>query len=450
MWTRDDAKKLCEEILARSPADGTEIVISAARGNSLRLAESGPSEQNALSELSIDLRLIRGGRQGRARASSSAPEALQQAIDAAWTSAEFAPELTLPPLAGESQSSDGGQDFEQAKALAEHAQATKVAELEPYLTRVRESGAVATGFYETKGESLSYATSSGCFRHAYTGTGGFSSTVLKGDGAGVGHVIAHGRALSEAEVDAAGQRALDKCLASMNPIEVEAKAWPVLLEPRPVSDLLLFLASAGLGARAFLEGRSFLSNKIGERVLSDKMSIRDDGHLASFARPGFDLEGQDRKAVTLIEGGVARGVVWDRVTAAEGQTESTGHAGLQPSARGPIPSSLMLEAAGPSSQDMMAKLGDGLLVTQFHYINLSEPLPVVVTGMTRNGTFLVEDGKVKHAVKNMRFTQSLVEAFRDVTAIGDDPTLCEAFFGGSIQTRSMVLPAFTFTSSTSF
>jgi PmbA protein len=450
MWTRDQAKQLCEDILARSPADGTEIVISAGSGNSLRLAESGPSEQNALSELTIDLRLIRGERQGRARASSSDPVTIQKAIDAAWTAAELSPALELPPLAGASQGGDGGQDPERALALAEHAPETKIAELEAYLGRVREAGATATGFYETGGSSLTYATSNGCFRHAFSGTAGFSSTVLMQDGAGVGHVIANGKPLTPEEVDAAGQRALDKCLASRNPIEVEPKAWRVLLEPRPVSDLLLFMSWAGFGARAFLEGRSFMSGKLGERVLSDKMTIRDDGTADCFARPAFDMEGQDRQPVTLVEGGIARSVVWDRVTAAEGKTESTGHAGVQPSAGGPQVSSVIFDAAGPTSSDMMSELGDGLLVTQFHYTNLSEPLPVVVTGMTRNGTFLVEDGKVKHAVKNMRFTQSLVEAFGDVAAVGDDPTLCEAFFGGSMLTRSMVLPAFRFTSSTSF
>ncbi len=134
----------------------------------------------------------------------------------------------------------------------------------------------------------------------------------------------------------------------------------------------------------------------------------------------------------------------------EAGAESTGHSGPQPSASGPFPSSLIFRGEAEIRPELLASVDRALLVTQFHYTNLIDPLPVTVTGMTRNGTFLIEDGKIVHAVKNLRFTQGLVEAFSKIEAFGDDEGLVDAFFGGSTVCPSVLLESFRFTSCTSF
>ena len=456
MLTRQQAEALCARALEVSEADATEVVVSAKNVSSLRLAESGPSEQNALADTRVFVRAELDGRQGRAEVSSRDDEAIRKAVQQAIDAARVAPPLDLPALAGPSDDADGGQDEAVLAELEAHSQDAKLAQLAPFLAGVRERASVATGFYETQACTTSYATSAGCFRHGGVGRSWFSTTVLHEDGAGVAHVGAYGRGLQDAELRAAGDRARDKALASCKPVDIQPGDYRVLLEPQAVGDLLLFVSWAGLGSRAFLDGASFLSGKVGQRVLAEELTLRDDAGHADFVALGFDLEGQTRRAVDLVEAGVARGPVWDRVTAAESSEDvsTTGHGGLQPSSYGPQPSCLMLEAsdgvAGHTRDELLAELGTGLLVTQFHYVNLIDPLPVMVTGMTRNGTFWVEDGEIKGPVRNLRFTESAIAALGEVVAIGDDAQLVEAFFGGSTLTPSLVLPRFSFTSSTEF
>ena len=468
MLTRNQAEGLCVRALEASEADATEVVVAAKSVSSLRLAESGPSEQNALSDTRVFIRAELGGRQGRAEVSSADDEAIKAAVQQALAAARVAPPLDLPELSGPSQGPDGGHDETELDEVGAHSQDAKLTQLAPFLDRVRARSSVATGFYETQVCSTSYATSAGCFRHGAVARSWFSTTVLHDDGAGVAHVGAYGRGLRDAELAAAGDRAHDKALASRQPVDIDPGEYRVLLEPQAVGDLLLFVSAAGLGARAFLDGASFLSAKLGERVIAGELSLRDDASHRGFRALGFDLEGQTRRSVDLVQNGVAQGPVWDRVTAAEARAsgaaagaleaaadiETTGHAALQPSSFGPEPSCLLLEPgqgiALHTREGLLAELGTGLLVTQFHYVNLIDPLPVMITGMTRNGTFWVEDGKVKGPVRNLRFTQSAIAALDEVVAVGDDAQLVEAFFGGSMRTPSLVLPRFSFTSSTEF
>ncbi|MDP6423437.1 MAG: metallopeptidase TldD-related protein [Planctomycetota bacterium] len=450
MLARDQAKAFCERVLSRADGDEIEVIVGASESNALRMAESAPSEQNASTRVRCSIRVVRDGRHGRAEVESLGDAAIDRTIAAARAAAAATPVSSLPPFAGASTGDDGGQPEDAVRAVAGHAPAAKVAQVRGYLDRVRASGAVATGFYETKGESVTYANTAGCFRHAFQGRSWFSSTVLADDGAGVAHAGATGENLAPDRIDAAGQRALDKALSSRAPRNIDPGDYRVLLEPIAVAELVMFVSWTGMSGRRLLDGASFLSGKIGERVLSEQLTIRDDAGDARFRSPRFDLEGQDRRAVTIVDAGIGKGVVWDRATALEGQTETTGHAMPQPCASGPEPDNVIMEAANGVESDMLARLGNGLLVTQFHYTNVIDPVPVTVTGMTRNGTFLVENGEIVGPVKNMRFTQSIIAALTNVDAVGDDSSLVDVFFGGTCLVPSLLLPAFRFTSATEF
>ncbi len=451
MISRDRAREIADWVFAASPADETELVLSSSAGNSIRLAECAPSEQNALDEAKAWIRVIRDGRQGRSSATSFSKEALQRCLDQAWEAAGFSPVVELPGLESEARGEDGGLSQEGAEGLAEHPQETKLAQIGDYLREGAEGGVQLTGFYDTEGSSLTYATSAGCFRHGFGGRASFSSTaILEPGGAGVGSALAMGEALGDQVVRGVGETALRKARASREPKPLDPGEYPVLLEPRAVGDLLMFLAWAGLGARPFLDGSSFISEKIGSKVLSDKLTIVDDVWDPRFQGMGFDMEGQPTQRVTLIEEGVARSVVFDRPTAKEAGRETTGHAGLQPSASGPFPSALILSPGDVAQEDLLKVLDKGILVTQLHYTNLMDPRDVTVTGLTRNGTFLVEKGEIVSPVQNLRFTMSLVEAFSGVRGLGREARLVEAFFGGATIVPPVVLEAFRFTSATRF
>lgn len=464
MLDRDEARSICSRILEQSPADATELILSSKRGGFLRLAESAPSEQCAFEDRCLQVRVEHDGRYGRASSSSFKDAGCQRALDAALAAAKVSPRLDLPPLAAASTQDtrdlDGGAHGPGLAALVAPDPEVKLAALEAPLGQVREASATATGFWESYAESSSYATSAGCFRHAAAARDWFSSTVLCGDGgAGVAHVgCVDGSQLDAERAGDAVLRALDTSLRSRAARAVEPGEYRVLLSAQAVGDLLLFMSWAGFGARAYLDRGSFLRDREGERILSPHVSIRDDCAAPELAGIAFDYEGQDRKRVDLIENGIARGPVWDRPTAIEGRDmwpdcESTGHAGPQPSASGPAAKHLVLsvdDSRQVSDAELAKQLGNGLLVTQFHYTNLIDPVRVTVTGMTRNGTFLVENGEIVAPVKNLRFTESVVDALADVVAASSERTLVSAFFGGVSSVPSLVLPRFRFTSTTDF
>jgi predicted Zn-dependent protease len=157
-----------------------------------------------------------------------------------------------------------------------------------------------------------------------------------------------------------------------------------------------------------------------------------------------------RRAVRLIEKGVAEGVVYDRKSAKKWGKECTGHGFPQPNTIGPVPSNLVLKPGQASLEELIAGTERGVLVTQFHYVNVIDPTTLLLTGMTRNGTFLIEEGKVVRPLKNLRFTQSVVEAFNKVDGLTGDVSLVSGFFGGTVVVPGMKLKEFNFTSTTDF
>jgi len=153
----------------------------------------------------------------------------------------------------------------------------------------------------------------------------------------------------------------------------------------------------------------------------------------------------------LIENGVARNVVYDSYTAGrEAGKKSTGHA-LPPSARiGPVPLNLFVKPGEASLEEMISSTERGLLVTRFHYVNPVHPVLTIITGMTRDGTYLIEDGEIKRPVKNLRFTQGILPAFAEIAALGVEPKLCDMFGFGGVSVPAMRIKRFSFTGTTEF
>ena len=156
-----------------------------------------------------------------------------------------------------------------------------------------------------------------------------------------------------------------------------------------------------------------------------------------------------RRRVSFIEGGVARGVVYDTYFAAKAGTASTGHALPAGYGEGPLPTNLFMAPGTSSLEEMVASTERGLLVTRFHYVNIADPVNAVLTGLTRDGTFLVKGGKVRRPVKNLRFTESMIKAFASVEALSRERSLEPAMLGG-IVVPAVKIAAFRFSGVTEF
>jgi PmbA protein len=188
-----------------------------------------------------------------------------------------------------------------------------------------------------------------------------------------------------------------------------------------------------------------MSGKLGQKVTGRLITVVDDGLDPSGIPIPFDAEGVPKRKVVFIEKGVAKGMCYDTSTAAAEHTQSTGHALTSNASFGPVPLNLFLSAGDSSLERMIASTAKGLLVTRFHYANIAERMKVVVTGMTRFGLFLIEGGKVVAPVKNLRFTQSVLDAFSTATSLTKDRQLA-----GGILVPGMKCESFHFSGKTEF
>jgi predicted Zn-dependent protease len=232
------------------------------------------------------------------------------------------------------------------------------------------------------------------------------------------------------DAGAIGREAADKARASANPVAIDAGDYPVVLEEYAVVDVLDMLGYLGFSALAVQEGRSFV--EIGKRIGSELVSITDDGRDPAGLPMAFDYEGVAKQRVPLLESGVCRGIVHDAQTAARAGIASTGHGLPAPNAYGPFPINMVMAPGAATREELVQGLDRGLLVTRFHYTNPVHPKLAVVTGMTRDGTFLVEDGRIVGPVRNLRYTQSYLDAIAGTVAVARDRKTVRGFLGGAV------------------
>jgi predicted Zn-dependent protease len=233
------------------------------------------------------------------------------------------------------------------------------------------------------------------------------------------------------EIDGAAlaEEAIDKCLRGAGPQPLEPGAYDVILEEYAVADFMDYFAYLAFGAQAFLEQRSFMSGHLGEKLMGENISLWDDGLSLEGIPAPFDAEGVAKQRVDFIKNGVAVDVVWDSYYGGQAGRPSTGHALPAGNTEGPLPSNMFLGTGNATKDDMIASTERGVLVTRFWYTRPVHPLTVVMTGMTRDGTFLIENGRIVRPVRNLRFTQSYLEAMNQVEALGRDSKLLTTFTG---------------------
>ena len=270
-----------------------------------------------------------------------------------------------------------------------------------------------------------------------------------------GYAAAAARNAATLDCEAVARRAAEKAELSADPTDLDPGTYEVILEPLAAAELAEFLGWLGFGAKALQEGRSFLVGKLGTRIVDEQLSFCDDAlNESGFAFP-FDAEGVPKQRVPLLEHGIARAVVYDSLTAGkEPNKTSTGHA--VSGGYGPAPVNIVFAPGNSTPEGMIADCRQGILVTRFHYTNVIDPMRTVFTGMTRDGTFLIENGRISRPVKNLRFTQNILSALRTVYGISQELALTGggAGYGGRFATGTLApflhLAEFSFSGKTEF
>ena len=442
-------KELTDSILARSTADQTEVVILGGDSYLTRFANSTIHQNVAETDTEVRIRVVLGKRVGVATTNNLDDEALAQTLENALAIARLQPENP------DFKSLPGPQPiaeivaFSEATANCSPGQRAKGAGA--ICLMAREAGVVASGALTTAALEAAVANSLGIHAYHSTTYADINTVIMSDTSAGYASALALD--VDDLDFEAIGREAVEKCLHSQDPRALEPGEYTVILEPYAVEDVVMMMAYTGFGAVAMQEGRSFMAGKLGEQIVDPRVSIWDDGLSPDGIPWPFDFEGVPKQRVDLIENGVAGGVVYDSYRAGKEEGKaSTGHALPAPNSFGPFPANAFFAPGDATLEEMIASTERGIYVTRFHYTRPVEPTKVVITGMTRDGTFLIENGEIAHPVKNLRFTQSYLEALNEVAMIGNEPRLLA---GMALDISRNSVPAlklnrFAFTGATEF
>ena len=408
-----------------------------------RFANSEIHQNVATTDVSINLRVVQGRRVGVASSGRTDAEGLRRLAENAVAIASVVEELEdWGGLPGPTPVTDidAAWDADTAGATPElRAQAVRAV-----IAAADEASVTAYGSFQTGTETNAIANSNG-IRVAGSRSVAELITVSMGPGGGTGYAEAAAVDATNIDPRALGREAAAKAQASADAASLPPGDYPVVLEEYAVVDLLDMLGYLGFSALAVQEERSFVEP--GRRVGSELVTIRDDGMDPAGLPMAFDYEGVAKQRVPLIERGVCQGVVYDAQTAARDGVGSTGHGLPAPNPYGPFPLNLVMDAGTSSRDELIGGLDRGLLVTRFHYTNPVHPKLAIVTGMTRDGTFLVEDGRIVGPVRNLRYTQSYLDALAGTVAVGRERRTLKGFLGGVV-VPAVRIEGWTFTGAT--
>lgn len=273
--------------------------------------------------------------------------------------------------------------------------------------------------------------------------------LISDDLGGTGRGVQIARMPDEIDGNALFSQVLTKAKANRDPVELEPGTYTVILEPQAVMDLTMQALLFGFSGTMVANKASFLTDLLGEKVVSDQISLYDDWSDPLVAGDAFDGEGTPRQKLTLIEKGIAVNLVHDQLSALRMGTTSTGHAlnvyGMSLAA----PTNVVMAGGAKTLAEIISTTERALLVSRFHYMNAVNMRQALMTGITRDGFFLIENGKVSRAVSNMRFTESLVMALNKIIAISSDRVNFAEIFG-AMSLPALVIADFHFTGKTSF
>jgi PmbA protein len=304
----------------------------------------------------------------------------------------------------------------------------------------------ASGAFASESHTMALANTNGLHSRHSTSQAKLI-TVMTGVERASGYAQAAATDIGEIDAAAVGAEAAEKAARSVGAVDVEPGEYEVILEEYAVQTVLEYLSYAGFSALAVEEGRSFM--EIGSRVMGENVSIWDDGNDPSGLPSAMDFEGVAKQRVDLVTDGLATAVVHDSATARRAGVESTGHGLPAPNAFGPAAWNVFMAPGSGSKAGMLASIERGIWVTRFHYVNIVHPKRGVLTGMTKDGTFLIEDGQLTRPVRNLRFTQAMPEALGHVRAITAGTRLVSAEYSGiNARVPALHLERFAFTGAT--
>jgi PmbA protein len=405
--------RLAERILKLSDADETEVSIEATSDALTRFANNTIHQNVAEQLLTISVRTVFDGKTARATTNKTDDESLRRVVAVSGTLAKSQPKNPdLLPMPGPQKYSKVQRFFGATFAASPEDRARAVKRV---TDRAEKNGQTAAGIFTTGGTQSALANSRGLFATHRQTRGEFSITILEEDSSG--WAKANSPDVENIDPDAMAASAMEKATASRGPTEIAAGRYTVILEPAAVLDLVGFLFYDFAGT-AVLDQRSCFTGRLGKKLMGDNITLWDDCAHPLQAGAPYDGEGIPRQRVQLVERGTPRSLVYARSTARKMKAQPTGHGFSLPNEYGEAPMNLVFEGGKATVSEMVASTERGILVTRLWYIREVDPYEKVLTGMTRDGTFLIENGKLAAGLRNFRFNQSILEMLSNVEMLG--------------------------------
>ena len=438
MLTRDEALKLCETVLAHAKTAGAEdatVDVANAIESHARFADNRITTSGRTEDLVINASVWIERRRGAVTGNDASPEALKRMAEEAVQIARISPvHREYVPTPGPAEYAES-RAF--AAATAEIDVVARARALEGVLAACRSAKVNGAGFHNATANAVAAATANGNRRYFRSSDARLSVTARSADGTGSGYYAGDHFDLARLDTQDIARQAVEKAVRSRSPKPIEPGVYPVILEQQAVADLIGFLVGS-FDARTADEGRSAFSlkgsqTKVGERLFNERINMYSDPmHPEIPAVPSTD-EGVPAGRVSLIKAGVLENLRYSPYWARERKQSPT-----------PGPVNYILESSQPptSMSEMIKTMKRGLLISRFWYVRLVDPRTILLTGLTRDGLWWVENGEVRHPVRNLRFNQSVLGMLApwNVEAIGPTRRLAP------YMVPSLRLGAFTFTS----
>ena len=454
------AQQIFDKVKKLSSVDEVEVIFSSTDYSLTRFANN-TIHQN-VSELNeiASIRVAFDGKTARATTNRFDDESLKRAVQAAESMAKVQePDAERLPMAKPAEAKGGATPpsrwFDTTAAITPASRADAVAKI---VGVAKKNGLVTAGIYSSSQHADAVINSNGLSAFHRQTSAEVSITMLADDSSG--WQKANSPDVTQIDPVQLAEVAAKKALDSRHPRELPPGKYTVILEPAAVLDLTGFMFW-DFGGLALLDQRSFLNNRVGTKLFGDNISIADDVYHPLQSNAPFDGEGVTRRRVSLVENGVIKSLVYARGTAekmrksehaaAVGPIAVTGHGFPLPNEMGEAPVNIVYLTPGgeQTAEQMVASTDHGIFVTRFWYIREVDPYEKILTGMTRDGTFLIENGKIQCGIRNFRFNQSLIEMLNKVDAMS------RAVRSSGEESFDMVAPAmkvrdFNFTEVTRF
>lgn len=410
LLTREQAEALIERVLKLGRADEMQVFIDSGTEHNVRFADNRITTSGSASDISITVYSAFGKRSAVSTGNDLSDEGLEQLVRQAETLARLSPENPeAMPLLGEQKYVNVPAYFESTANVTAEERAKAVGRaLE---LAIKANDLTAAGLLVVRTGADAVGNSAGLFAYHPSTSVNFTTTVRTNDGTGSGWAGANHPDWSKIDIAAASQRATEKARASRNPIPIEPGRYTVILEPQAVGDLVS-LVRFGFDARAAEEGRSPFSKRgggtrLGEKIMDERVTLVSDPADPNLLGRPFDNTGFPLGRTEWVKNGVLTNLFYSRYWAQRSNRQPTGFA-----------STLMLNGTNASLAEIIGSTQRAILVTRFWYIRSVNPRTLLFTGLTRDGTFLVEGGRITRAVRNLRFNESPLFMLDKVEAIG--------------------------------